>query len=531
MRHLDQRTEMSDEGKDLPSGVIGHFHREPFPDYCMTSFHFDVTGLVAYLRRNDRYSGIQRVVAMLIDRCAREVGPERVNICFDSVLGGYRTVSLSALPDGIMLEPRKLKYGLALGKPRPEPMRALLRYHKDPRKYLFHRTALDVAAFFGAERRLEKFNTTPEAWKAERREAAGKVDRIRTRRFQEVGGEKGHLILLDVVASRRMRDLLSRVRASGTIVSTFVHDTIPLTHLPLVPGLSPLLFHDWLRRSAGYTTRYLANSQATRRDLARFLSVYGIETPVTVVPLAQDRLPVPRRRPGGPLTAGIDADAFGALLEIGDLDDQIRALAGTPFVLCAGTFENRKNIWRVALAWERLRADPALELPRLVFAGRPGWRMAEFDALMRGTGNLGGHVEIVSAPSDRDLDYLYRESLFCIQASLAEGWGLTVGEALSYGKTSVVARATSLPEVGGEMVEYCDPLSVASIAAACRRLIADPDHRRALEARIARTRLRSWDDVARDLIAAVEGEERGAGRPHLRSVSKSDAAPNRPNAS
>ncbi|MBM3612033.1 MAG: glycosyltransferase family 4 protein, partial [Alphaproteobacteria bacterium] len=160
-----------------------------------------------------------------------------------------------------------------------------------------------------------------------------------------------------------------------------------------------------------------------------------------------------------------------------------------------------------ALAWERLRADPAIELPRLVFAGRPGWRSVEFDALMRGTGNLGGHVEIVSAPSDRELDYLYRESLFCIQASLAEGWGLTVGEALSYGKTSVVARSTSLPEVGGEMVEYCDPLSVASIAAACRRLIADPDHRRALETRITRTRLRSWDDVARDLIAAVEGKE------------------------
>ncbi|MFZ9950462.1 MAG: glycosyltransferase, partial [Gemmobacter sp.] len=179
----------------------------------------------------------------------------------------------------------------------------------------------------------------------------------------------------------------------------------------------------------------------------------------------------------------------------------------TPFVLCAGTLENRKNIWRVALAWERMRADPTLELPRLVFAGRKGWRMSEFDDLMRGTGNLGGHVEIVAAPSDRDLDHLYRQSLFCIQASLAEGWGLTVGEALSYGKTSVVARATSLPEVGGKMVEYCDPESVASIAAACRRLIADPDHRRSLEARITRTRLRSWDDVARDLIAAVEGAE------------------------
>ena len=470
----------------------------------MTDYYFDVTGLIAYLRRNDRYSGIQRVVAMMIDRCAREVGAERVHICFDTPFGGYRTVSMRDMPEGIMLEPKKLKYGLRLGRPRPEPIRALARYHKEPAKYLFHRTMLDISALLGMEHRLEKFNTTPEAWLAERREVTGRVERIRSTRFQEAGPPGRHLVLLDVVASRRMRNLLGRVRASGTVVSTFVHDTIPITHLPLVPGLSPLIFHDWLRRSAGYTSRYLANSQATRRDLQAFLDVYGIAAPVSVVPLAQDRLPVPPPRQGGPLIAGIDARAFGALLEAGDLDDRIRALGATPFVLCAGTLENRKNIWRVALAWERLRADPTLELPRLVFAGRKGWRMSEFDDLMRGTGNLCGHLEIVAAPSDRDLDHLYRQSLFCIQASLAEGWGLTVGEALSYGKTSVVARATSLPEVGGDMVEYCDPESVASIAAACRRLIADPDHRQSLEARITRTRLRSWDDVARDLIAAVE---------------------------
>ncbi|MGA1276712.1 MAG: hypothetical protein ACO3XL_12740 [Gemmobacter sp.] len=98
----------------------------------MTDYYFDVTGLIAYLRRNDRYSGIQRVVAMMIDRCAREVGAERVHICFDTPFGGYRTVSMRDMPEGIMLEPKKLKYGLRLGRPRPEPIRALARYHKEP---------------------------------------------------------------------------------------------------------------------------------------------------------------------------------------------------------------------------------------------------------------------------------------------------------------------------------------------------------------------------------------------------------------
>jgi glycosyltransferase involved in cell wall biosynthesis len=498
----------------------------------MTTFFFDVTGLVAYLRSNDRYSGIQRVVAMLVDRCTEQLGSQRARLAWnDGSLRGYRTVACGDLPDGALRDPDILSGVFGLGTTRGlRGERTLARYRSNKAKFLFHRAILDLEAALGGSRRLRKFNTSAAEWRIERRRHLNRTTSARTVSFDQIATRDDHLIILDTVGSLELAQVFESAAAKGVRISTLVHDTIPLTHLPLVPGLSPLHFHDWLRRSAGYTTRYLANSQATRRDLARFLAVYGIETPVTVVPLAQDRLPVPRRRPGGPLTAGIDADAFGALLEIGDLDDQIRALAATPFVLCAGTLENRKNIWRVALAWERLRADPALELPRLVFAGRPGWRSVEFDALMRGTGNLGGHVEIVSSPSDRDLDYLYRESLFCIQASLAEGWGLTVGEALSYGKTSVVARATSLPEVGGEMVEYCDPLSVASIAAACRRLIADPDHRRALEARIARTRLRSWDDVARDLIAAVEGEERSAGRPHLRSVSKSDAAPNRPNA-
>jgi hypothetical protein len=36
--------------------------------------------------------------------------------------------------------------------------------------------------------------------------------------------------------------------------------------------------------------------------------------------------------------------------------------------------------------------------------------------------------------------------------------------------------------------------------------VADPDHRAALEAKIAATDLRGWDDVAADYIKAVMGK-------------------------
>lgn len=63
-----------------------------------------------------------------------------------------------------------------------------------------------------------------------------------------------------------------------------------------------------------------------------------------------------------------------------------------------------------------------------------------------------------------------------------------------------------MPEVGGDLVEYCDAHSISSIYDACHKLIANPDHRRALEKRISQASLRTWDDVTTELLEAV-GQE------------------------
>ena len=120
----------------------------------------------------------------------------------------------------------------------------------------------------------------------------------------------------------------------------------------------------------------------------------------------------------------------------------------------------------MAIAWQHLYADETVTTPKLIFAGKHNWQSQDFTDFIKKTNSLDGMIEFVNRPSDVELAALYEGCLFTAMVSLYEGWGLPIGESLSMGKTAVVAKSTSMPEVGGELVEYCDPLNVDSIATA-----------------------------------------------------------------
>lgn len=319
------------------------------------------------------------------------------------------------------------------------------------------------------------------------------------RRLDEVARPGDRLVLLD--NAWYPKGLEPWLRHAGTKldlqVYVLIHDLIPLVTPQYVEGDICNRFHGWLMRSTDYVTHYLANSENTGRDLRSFLKHQGVSLPVTVVPLAQALL---SDVPPAPVTP----DPYAAFSDNAAMPDYIRAITKVPYVLVVGTMEVRKNLWQLATVWDRLRKQSGRALPKLVFAGRPGWLNEDFEALMDATGRLGGWVEIVEEPDDNVLSYLYRNCLFTVTASFYEGWGLPIGESLAYGKTAVVSNTSAMPEVGGDMVEYCDPHSLDSIETACLRLIDDPAHRLELEERIANAQLRSWNDVAEDMLNAVQ---------------------------
>jgi glycosyltransferase involved in cell wall biosynthesis len=66
--------------------------------------------------------------------------------------------------------------------------------------------------------------------------------------------------------------------------------------------------------------------------------------------------------------------------------------------------------------------------------------------------------------SDQELPMLYKRCGVFFFPSLYEGFGLPVLEALSYGCHVLSGNNSSLPEVGGDFVEYCDPSDLDTVS-------------------------------------------------------------------
>ena len=131
-------------------------------------------------------------------------------------------------------------------------------------------------------------------------------------------------------------------------------------------------------------------------------------------------------------------------------------------VLIAGTFEPRKNQLRSLYACELLwQAGHEFEVVLVGFAGWPDYPVARVVELLVRKGRL---VTIRSRVPDDDLRALQTTSDVVLFASLAEGFGLPVTEALSAGAIVVASRIPSIEEIATDDVILVDPLNVEDIA-------------------------------------------------------------------
>lgn len=468
----------------------------------MTRYVFDVTALRQYMARQSQLSGIQRVSVMMIDRARKIIGADNIWFGYhDRRSDSYKVCYCPADPLTDLTDYATLCALLHI-KPVPQTLPGMQKYAHRPIKQRFYVLLRDFHKAIGNKKHFVRRGLSLEAWAAARKPRRISADH---KNLEAVVGPGDRLVLLDNAwlppgLEPWLKHAGQKLRLDVVVM---LHDLIPIVAPQYTEGDIPRCLHDWLMRSTEYVTGYLANSENTGRDLRAFLNAQAAPQPVNVVPLAQDQLSPAKHFPQNGISQDPKQTSYPAFTQGARMPAHIRALTKTSYVLIVGTMEVRKNLWQLATVWDRLRKQSGRDLPKLVFAGQRGWLNDDFDALMRATGQLGGWAEIVEGPSDDVLSYLYRNSLFTVTASFYEGWGLPIGESLGYGKTAVVSNTSSMPEVGGDMVEYCDPHSLESIETACLRLIDNPAHRAMLEDRIAKASLRSWDMVARDMLEAV----------------------------
>lgn len=170
-----------------------------------------------------------------------------------------------------------------------------------------------------------------------------------------------------------------------------------------------------------------------------------------------------------------------------------------PYLLAVGDLRPKKNLMRLVHAFRQLRKE-GLE-HRLVLAGVDSGPEAE-----RVRGAAGGEpVRLTGYLSDARLDALMRGADALIHPSLYEGFGLVLVEAMARGVPVVAARATALPETGGDAAAYFDPLDVGDMADAIRGVVGDrARHAELSRLGLARAQRLSWAGSAALTVAVYE---------------------------
>ncbi len=241
-----------------------------------------------------------------------------------------------------------------------------------------------------------------------------------------------------------------------------VHDMIP----ELMPRTRRRLdFLTLKKRYVMSADRIICVSQATRDDLLR---VYGrISAPIDVVYHGVD----PTFRPAAPRVDGMP-DRY--LLFVGnrgqykDADVLVRA-----FAAISARFDDVSLVFVGGGPFTRREAQQLYEL------------------------DIDGRTRQFSLP-DAAMPGAYGHALACVFPSQFEGFGLPALEAMACGTPAVLARSTSLPEVGGDAASYFSPGVATELSGVIAELLADEQARREHgEAGIERAARFTWDASAR----------------------------------
>ncbi len=258
-----------------------------------------------------------------------------------------------------------------------------------------------------------------------------------------------------------------------------IHDLIPLRFPDFYTTRGTFDFFDkGIRKAAIDADHVIADSYATKADIIDFFGI--AESKISVVHLAA-------------FTNDFSLDKS----EEKKMNVLKKYGIKHPYFLSVCTIEPRKNLSRVLKAYEMMRSK-SLEAMSLVLVGGLGWKYQDLLNEIA-TNRFRDDIIMTGFVSDEELGFLYGNAQAFVYASIYEGFGLPVLEAMSLGAPVITANSSSLPEVAGDAAIYCDPLEIESIASAMEQMITSTDtQKHYIQAGLERSSLFSWKRTAEE---------------------------------
>ncbi|MEI6827056.1 MAG: glycosyltransferase family 1 protein [Desulfuromonadales bacterium] len=213
-----------------------------------------------------------------------------------------------------------------------------------------------------------------------------------------------------------------------------IYDIIPVTHPDFVAEINCKKFNELLPEYLKVVDGVIAISKFSMNEIIGYCQKARIDRDI-----AFDYF-------------YLGADFAPSIAPVEPYKPTISNLYNDSFFIMVGTIEPRKNHVYVFEAFERLWQEGS-EI-RLCIVGKVGWKCEAIVKRMTTSGYLNKKLFIFNELNDADLDYLMKRSCAVIIASIVEGFGLPVVEAMHYQKTLLASDIPVFREIGGEYPIY-----------------------------------------------------------------------------
>ena len=262
-------------------------------------------------------------------------------------------------------------------------------------------------------------------------------------------------------------------------VVQIVYDMLPAFYPSyFVPGM-PEQFSTYMKHMFDVADGILVISESTKHDVQKFMKQH--------------------KQPGVPVEVFRLGDDF---VKQDPVKPDIAVQKGE-FALCVCTIEARKNHMLLYYAAREAMLQ-GTDFPPIVIIGKRGWLADDFLYLVENDPVISKKF-IFATCTDAGLAWLYKNCRFSVFPSFYEGWGLPVAETLFYGKLCLSSNTSSMPEIGGELVDYVSPNDPIGLLAKMQFYMQNTKELSAREAAIAtQYKPATWDDAFRQTLAFVE---------------------------
>ena len=256
-----------------------------------------------------------------------------------------------------------------------------------------------------------------------------------------------------------------------------VHDIIPKLFPEYLNNWRKKLYWKLTEKGIKKADKIIAISECTKNDLVKHLQVPAEKIEVRYLDVDE----IYKKK--------VDENESARVLQKYSLEKG--------YIYFGGGLEKRKNVKTLLKAYERLmnfefqisnfnsNSDDRIsktsqtqntkhKIPKLVVSGKLMPELAplvtDVEKLVKELG-LENKVKLLDFVPQEDLPALYKNARMFIYPSLYEGFGLPVLEAMNCGTPVISSNSSSLPEVGGEAVEYFDPRNVEELTKKIKLLL------------------------------------------------------------